>query len=149
LSTSTPSPSDPATTTEIRVARRPRWATAELIDTIRAVNSRLGHPPTCADYTRWRRADEPAPSTVLKAFSTWSAALVAAGLDHSHVQRRRRWHRDDVDAAVSSWLATATDRRHAAYRDAARADPSLPSPEALARHYTTWRRAVEALGPGQ
>jgi hypothetical protein len=63
------------------VGRRRAWEREEVIDALRRFASRHGRPPTRGDLTGIHGSGYPAGSVVERTFGTFTAGLLAAGLD--------------------------------------------------------------------
>jgi hypothetical protein len=123
---------------------------AEILDALRRCAELVEGPLLSSTYDRLRSPTEPGGSTIRERFSTWSAALTAAGLEPTPYAGRRptALRREQMIEAVATWAATAPDTRLPAYAAAAALDPSLPSPDRLTFAFGSWAAVVDAARAG-
>lgn len=108
-----------------------RWTRDEVIAELRG-------PARSLPYQEAERRISGLVQAAKKYFGRWSHAREAAGLTPSPYELRHHWTRDHVIQAVRSFgKPVSSTVARAKY-------PSLPA--AVARHFGTWKAAVEAAG---
>lgn len=123
-----------------------RWTDEELLEALTAAAERADQPLTGVDYQRSRRPTDPGASTIGLRLEGWERALHAADLEPTGRRNHRKWKRAEALLAVAGWAATTSDRRHAAYAEAARGDEGLPLPEAVGRLFPEgWRKLLAEI----
>jgi site-specific DNA recombinase len=119
-----------------------RWTDQDMLAALR-VAATSTERLTSFEYRRLRRETDPAVTTVAERFGSWSAALVAAGIEKPSTGRVR-WTADGAAEALARWLTNGGSGRLEDYRGARR--PDLPSEDTLRRLFTGWRGAIAAAG---
>lgn len=125
-----------------------RWTDEQLLDALHAAGEGAGGPLTVPAYNAHRRPGDPSVTTIARQLGDglWPTAVARAGLTTSSYRPYRRWTTNTVLEGVAAWWATTDDRSLAAYRAAARLDPTLPSESAVQRFAGGWKGVKGALG---
>jgi hypothetical protein len=120
-----------------QAARRKAWTRDELVDALRRFAAEHGRPPTRGDLTGIHGSGYPAGSVVERTFGTFTAALVAAGLD-LHGRPRAATTEDMLQA-----LRTYSDR-HGAWPNSQRWRDvgGWLSTSAIIRRFGSWATAM-------
>lgn len=126
--------------------RKRRTSKEDLIDHIKVAATRLGHPPTRAEYDAIAKSEGwPSSQTVCIRFDYWATALNAAGLTPSSrsakVSRTRadkHWTKERVEDALHYlYDQQGTFPAIAGYRELARTTAWLPSDQ-IVRRLASW-----------
>jgi hypothetical protein len=121
-------------------ARWRRYTRDEMIAALRREANRLGRPPIQREWATGS-PDRPNATSVARAFGSWTAGLLAAGLEAPSI---RHWDDEEIVEALRAW--TASHGRAPLSTDWRLAAPDHPTAALVQSRFGSWRTALEAAG---
>lgn len=126
---------------------RPTWTPQEIINAITGWYQE--HDNQLPSERAWRKAahGHPSSATVRKVFSSWNAAIMAAGFEPRPFRdgsQRRSWTRDTIVDAIFQWRYDhgRLPRAH----EWSYPPDGYPSESVVRHHFGRWNKALEAAG---
>lgn len=128
--------------------RNQTWTRAMILAVTKPLMPTEAEALSVTAYDKWHRNTPQTPSvrTIERQFGSYGALMEAMGYPYQAFQRTDTDSYETVSQQLAAYFKEAKQLRLIDYRQAQKANPTLPTLKIITRHYGTWSDAILAHG---